>query len=157
MVGNMGSDTRFDYTAMGDTVNLASRLEGQSSTYGKTVIMAAETARLVGQDFATLEVDLVRLKGKLQAEHVFALLGGKDLLANPRFAAIQTCNSEMLQAYRDQDWGSAKAALDRLATLGGVAPFDLTIHIANHRARIAAFEKTPPPPEWDGVHDATSK
>ena len=66
VVGNMGSNLRFDYSVLGDTVNLASRLEGQSKSYGVKVVLGSGTAAAAADDFAVIEIDLIRVKGKTE-------------------------------------------------------------------------------------------
>ncbi len=154
VVGNMGSDTRFDYTALGDAVNLASRLESQSKTYGLGIILGARTAASVEGEMAVIELDRLRVKGKTEPETIFGLLGGAETRGAAGFRALAEDNAQMLTAYRAQDWDAAEAALDRLA---GADTADMGVYADLYRARIASFRQDPPGPHWDGVFTATSK
>jgi adenylate cyclase len=155
VVGNMGSDLRFDYSALGDSVNLASRLEGQSKSYGVPIIAGSRTALAVKDRFAILEIDFIRVKGKTEPEVIYAIFGGEELLHSETFQLLRNANIEMLAAYRSRDWEGALWAIGK-ARAADEAGMLATYH-ALYEERIRAFQETPPPPQWDGVFVATSK
>jgi adenylate cyclase len=153
VVGNMGTAARFDYSVLGDAVNLAARLETYSTEYGVAVVMGETTAARVQDTFALLELDRVAVKGKSEAVTIYGLLGDNSLRISPSFASLVHANAAMLAAYRARDWDAA----DRLAVACvalDAAPAGL---YALHRARIAAFRETPPPDGWDGVYEWMTK
>lgn len=157
VVGNMGSDTRFDYTALGDPVNVASRLEGQSRYYGSAIILGQATAREIIDEFAVLELDVIRVVGKAVPETIYALLGDEALYQNAGFQEIIAQNGRLLAAYRTQDWDSAEAALQPLRA--GLDRLGLPLHdyLDMYATRITDLRATPPGPDWDGVFSSTRK
>jgi adenylate cyclase len=155
VVGNMGSDLRFDYSALGDSVNLASRLEGQSKSYGVPIIAGSKTALAVKDRFAILEIDFIRVKGKNEPEVIYAVFGREDLLQSEEFQLLRNANIEMLAAYRGRDWDGAAFALDKGRKADGAGR--LKAYHDLYAERIRAFQAAPPPTEWDGVFVATSK
>jgi adenylate cyclase len=152
VVGNMGSEERFAYTAMGDAVNLASRLEGQTKNYHVGVIIG-ETTRAGAPSWAALELDLIAVKGKQEAVRIYALLGDEALAQSPDFLAHAARHDRMLSAYRAQDW---RAALAACAECRAYDP-QLDGLYELYAERIAYFIANPPGEDWDGVFLAETK
>ncbi len=151
VVGNMGSPLRFDYTVLGDAVNLAARLEGQTKSYGVQTIVGEGTRQLLDQEFLVRELDLIRVKGKREPARVYQLLGLREDLSNDEVKAHDIFR-EGLESYRNSCWDKAISQFERvLAVLPDDGPSRLFIE------RCDSFRLTPPPANWGGIHVASSK
>jgi adenylate cyclase len=155
VVGNMGSDFRFNYSVLGDTVNVASRLEGRTKDYRIPIVVGAGTEQKAREKFATLEIDRIQVKGKTEPETVFTLLGRAELAQNPNFRELRDLTAKMLEYYREQDWTQALAAIELCRKAS--EPFGISALFDMYAERIEAFRRHPPPPDWNGVYEAESK
>ena len=152
-VGNMGSKQRFAYSALGDTVNLASRLEGQTKNYGVEVLIGEQTWKSV-PDMATLEADLIKVKGKDNAERIFVLLGGEEIAGQAAFQELKQLHEKMINAYREKRFDQALALI---AECRQNSDYNLTQLYDVYEERIKELLSQDLDDNWDGVYVATSK
>jgi adenylate cyclase len=155
VVGNMGSDLKFNYSVLGDTVNLASRLEARTKDYRLPMVIGSRTAEVAKDKFAVMEIDLILVKGKKQPEAVFTVLGRAEVGQDPRCAELRDLNAQMLTHFRTQDWDSALDLIQRCRKSAN--GFDVAGLYDMYEERIAAYRVHPPGPDWDGVYEAESK
>ncbi len=151
VVGNMGSKDRLIYTAVGDPVNVAARLEGLSKEYGVRIVVGEATVAAEPRAFVYRILDRVAVKGRaepLTCYEVLARAGALDPAAERRLARYH----EAIALYRARRWAEALRLLDEL---GAEAPADGPIALYRRRAR--ALLADPPPADWDGVFVAESK
>ncbi|MBM6593641.1 CHASE2 domain-containing protein [Microvirga pudoricolor] len=149
VVGNFGSDLHFNYSVMGDTVNLSSRLESLCKHYGIPIMIGERTALAVAGQFAVLEIDRLRVKGKTEPERIFTVLGRAEMAGRPSFRELAVLNGQMLAAYRRRAWADALEAIIRCREAGRAYGLDefYTMYVG----RIRHLSDNPPTEQWAGI------
>jgi adenylate cyclase len=155
VVGNMGSDLKFNYSVLGDAVNLASRLEGQTKEYGFPIIVGSKTALAVKERFAILELDFIMVKGKREPEVIYAVAGRADVAHSEGFQRLRNLTIEMLACYRNRDWDGALATIRRGRESAEVHALGYLLNL--YEARILNYKKSPPPDDWNGAYALLTK
>jgi adenylate cyclase len=146
LVGNVGSKYRFSYGALGDDVNLGSRLEGINKIYGTEILVGENTAKQVKGSFLLREIDFVRVKGKEKPVRIYELLGPVDTDLPEKTQSAYNYYAEGLEAYRSQRWSDAIKLFEKGQKL---YQGDKTFEVMMLRTRLN--QKDPPQPDWDGA------
>ena len=156
VTGNMGSEMRMNYTMMGDTVNVAARLESSAKLYGVYIHVAENTYKKVKDEFEWRTLDYVRVKGKKVPVHVYELLSEKGQLDDDTAKMLMIFH-EGLELYNAQKWNDALKKFEESATLEDEFPTSPTTPSKVYIFRCNHFIENLPEKDWDGVWTMTTK
>ena len=153
VVGNMGSELRFDYSALGDAVNISARIQSFAGNYGFPIAIGEDTESSVASKFAFLELDYLAVKGRATPTHIYALMGHAHVRETKTFQDLEAVLQALFAAFRSKDWAKAREAIALGRTVQG-AP---TAIFDTYESRVVHYELEPPPANWDGAWSAKEK
>ena len=154
LIGNIGSKDRFGYDVLGDSVSLAARLESQTKNYGVLIIISEFTQARVGDEYFTIELDTIAVKGKSIGVTIFTVFYNPDVTVAADWIMAREMHDLMLTYYRKQEWDKAASMCQEL-----VGEFDgkMDDYYTLWQERIADMRTRDLPTDWDGVFRAVSK
>jgi adenylate cyclase len=154
LIGNIGSKDRFGYDVLGDSVSLTARLEGQTKNYGVLIIISEFTQARVGDNYFTLPLDCIAVKGKAIGVNIFTVFYNPDVTVAADWIMARDMHDGMLTYYRQQKWD---LAIELCQELTGEFDGKMDDYYALWQERIAEMRTRDLPEDWDGTYRATSK